>query len=108
MVRKYFHTIGNRFWTFSVPRKDKYFKGNEQMYTRLLCAADTKITRFVKVKSEANPYDENWQVYFEERATDKMKRNLKGRNILSRLYKNQNENYLNPMQSNHLLNREGM
>ncbi len=89
MVKKYFHTVGNRLWTFSVLRKDKAFNGNEQMYTRLLCAADTKITRFVKVKSEANPYDEEWQTYFEERKTDKMLRSLKGRRILTYLFKSQ-------------------
>ena len=49
-----------------------------------------KIRRYKKIKGSANPYDEEWQIYFEERATDKMKISLKGRKVLSWLYKTQN------------------
>lgn len=90
IVKKYFHMVGTRFWTFSVKRKDKKFQNGEPLYTKLISASDTKIRRYKKIKGSANPYDEEWQIYFEERATDKMKISLKGRKVLSWLYKTQN------------------
>ena len=33
----------------------------------LVYATDTNITRFTRIKAEANPYDEIWMEYFAER-----------------------------------------
>lgn len=65
-------------------------ENGENFYIRLKYATDTDIKRFTKIKGEANPFDEDWQVYFEEREDLKMRNELKGRTIISRLYKNQN------------------
>jgi RNA-directed DNA polymerase len=51
---------------------------------------DTKITRFVKIRSEANPYDTEWKEYFEKRMTYKMLLSLNGRKSLLHLWEMQN------------------
>lgn len=89
IARKYFHTIGNRTWTFSV-KTDGKMENGEDYYVRLIYATNTDIKRFTKIKAEANPFDENWQVYFEEREEKQMRNAIKGRTIINRLYKAQN------------------
>jgi RNA-directed DNA polymerase len=89
IVKKYFHQVGTRFWTFSVP-KNQTMENGEPLYLRLISASDTDIRRFVKIKSNANPFDESWIWYFEERETDKMRVSLKGRKILTKLFREQN------------------
>jgi RNA-directed DNA polymerase len=89
MVGKYFHKVGTRFWTFSVQRKNRTMENGEPLYTRLISASDTQIRRYVKIKGYANPFDEEWIRYFEERETDKMRVSLKGRSILTRLFNKQ-------------------
>lgn len=88
IAKKYFHTIGNRTWTFSVPTDSK-MKNGEDFYIRLIYATDTNIRRFTKIKAEANPFDKDWQLYFEERADKQMRNEIKGRTIINRLYANQ-------------------
>lgn len=88
IAKKYFHAIGNRTWTFSVPTDGKMENG-EDYYIRLIYATDTDIRRFTKIKADANPFDENWQLYFEERADKQMRDEIKGRTIINRLYKAQ-------------------
>lgn len=83
IAKKYFNTIGNRTWTFSV-KSEKY-----DDYLRLVYACDTDIRRFKKIKSEANPYDEQWFDYFEAREESQMRNNLKGRRILKSHWENQ-------------------
>ncbi|QTJ32877.1 fumarate reductase [Lactobacillus ginsenosidimutans] [Dolosigranulum pigrum] len=89
IAKKYFHTIGNRTWTFSVATGDRMENG-EKYYLRLKYATDTDIKRFTKIQAEANPFDENWQIYFEEREELKIRNELKGRTIINKLYKTQN------------------
>ena len=89
IAKKYFHTIGNRTWTFSVATGDRMENG-EKYYLRLKYATDTDIKRFTKIQAEANPFDENWQIYFEEREELKIRNELKGRTVINRLYKTQN------------------
>ncbi|HGI1933910.1 TPA: group II intron maturase-specific domain-containing protein, partial [Streptococcus agalactiae] len=89
IAKKYFHTIGNRTWTFSVATGEKMENG-EKYYLRLKYATDTDIKRFTKIQAEANPFDENWQIYFEEREELKIRNELKGRTVINRLYKTQN------------------
>ena len=80
--KKYFHTIGNRTWTFSVATGDRMENG-EKYYLRLKYATDTDIKRFTKIQAEANPFDENWQIYFEEREELKIRNELKGRTVIN-------------------------
>ena len=51
--------------------------------TTMIPASQIPIQRHVKVKSEANPYDPEWEVYFEERLGVKMAANLQGRRTLN-------------------------
>ena len=87
MVNKYFHKVGNRFWTFCVPREGRIMDNGEPVYTRLISASDTEIRRFKKIKGEANPFDAEWQEYFEQREFDKMRTSLKGRKILTKIFR---------------------
>jgi RNA-directed DNA polymerase len=88
--RKYFHTINNQNWTFAAPLKNATHK-NKTGYISLTRAVDTPIYRFTKVKSIANPFDKDWQQYFEEREGEKMICGSKGRHTLVKLWKSQNK-----------------
>lgn len=57
---KYFKRVGTRNWVFS----DKYPSGNT---VELIYANDTPIKRHTKIKAEANPYDPEFEQYFEQR-----------------------------------------
>lgn len=56
---KYFQTLGHRNWVF-------HGQADGKDYT-LYSAARTPIVRHVKIKSRANPFDPQWQDYFEQR-----------------------------------------
>lgn len=88
VAKKYFHTIGNRTWTFSVPTKDKMENG-EDLFIRLIYATNTDIRRFTKIKAAANPFDQEWEDYFVEREEKLMRNEIKGRRIISRLWNDQ-------------------
>lgn len=83
---KYFLSEGTRNWVFSGELEGS---GGNPYCVRLLSASATPITRWVKVKGKANPYDPAWELYFEERLGVKMAANLKGRRQLLRLWKEQ-------------------
>lgn len=57
---------------------------------RLMRAASVPIIRHVKIKGAANPYDPEWEIYFEERLGVKIVNNLKGRRKLLYLWQEQN------------------
>jgi RNA-directed DNA polymerase len=80
--KKYFGSSGSRNWVFYGEVKGKR--------VQLLFASDTRIKRHRKIKGDANPYDLEWEIYFEERIGVKMADNLKGRRQLLRLWKEQN------------------
>lgn len=61
IAKKYFHTIGARTWTYSVPTDSKMENG-EDYYIRLIYATNTDIKRFTKIKANANPFDAEWQL----------------------------------------------
>jgi RNA-directed DNA polymerase len=79
--RKYFRTIRGYAWVFHGEAL-----GEDQCLTRAVRVA---IERHVKVKGEANPYDPDWEIYFEQRLGVKMADNLKGRRQLIHLWKEQ-------------------
>ena len=84
---KYFKSIGHRNWVFSGTIKGS--DGKKQA-TYLRSAIYTPIERQVKVKGKANPYDPEWEAYFEHRLDAKMEANLKGKQKLLNLWKSQN------------------
>jgi len=63
-------------------------EGNAQQ-VRLFYAASVPIERHIKIKGDANPYDPQWEIYFEERLGVKMVHNLQGRRKLLHLWKQQ-------------------
>lgn len=79
---KYFHHTGKRNWIFAVKMPDGKLK-------ELVRAADTKIVKCIKIKREANPYDPEWNQYFEEREGDKMFLSMNGRKRLKEMWKKQ-------------------
>jgi RNA-directed DNA polymerase len=84
--KKYFQSIGEQNWVFFGEILGQ--QGTIQPI-RLFKAKSVTIERHTKVQSEANPYDPNWETYFEKRLDVKMAHNLKGRRKLLYLWKQQ-------------------
>jgi RNA-directed DNA polymerase len=82
IIGKYIRTVGGDNWRFhgEVDGRDVI----------LFKAARVLIKRHVKVVGGANPYDPEWEVYFERRLGVKMVDTLKGRRQLLHLWKEQN------------------
>lgn len=87
IAAKYWHRIGTRNWTFAAEERTK--KNGEQSYFALEYATDTKIIRFKKIVSNANPFDERWNGYYEERDGEKMLNSTNGREKLLKVWRNQ-------------------
>ena len=83
---KYWHHIGNRVWTFSAELKSDT---EEKRYYSLEYATNTKIIRFKKIVAEANPFDERWSGYFEERDGEKLLNGTQGREKLIKIWRKQ-------------------
>lgn len=88
IARKYWHDIDSRQWTFSVPYENQGTEG-KPLYCKLEYATDTKIIRFKKIVAEANPFDEYWSDYFEEREGEKLLNSTKGREKLLTIWRRQ-------------------
>ena len=67
-----------------VKRKD----GTKQTI-RLVSAARIPITRHVKIKTTANPFDPKWERYFEKRLETKMMADFKGNRLMLHLWQSQ-------------------
>ena len=87
VASRYWHNIGNRKWTFSALTKNR---DGDSYYAKLEYATDTKIIRFRKIVAAANPFDEKWTAYFEEREGEKMLNSTKGRDKLLSIWQRQN------------------
>jgi RNA-directed DNA polymerase len=84
--QKYFGASPYRHWAFS----DMVTKPNGQSWRAwLLTAMRIPIQRHTKVRSKANPYDPEWETYFEKRIDTKMVSDLQGRDDLLRLWLSQ-------------------
>ncbi len=80
---KYFIREDRRSWVFGTTVEDD--SGRKEV-VKLVCASDTPIERHVKIKGAANPYDPEFETYFEERLSLTMKENLKGKRKLLNLW----------------------
>lgn len=89
IAKRYWHHIDNRVWTFAVQLNRSNPK-EEPEYLSLVYATNTKIIRFKKIVAEANPYDERWNGYYEERDGERMLNSTKGREKLLRIWRSQN------------------
>ena len=86
IAKKYFTSIKNRKWRFS----ECFDKKNPKNRIVLKLLSDTKITRYVKIRGDANPFDNDWTEYFEKRETYKMLQSLEGQRFLLYIWENQN------------------
>ena len=80
---KYFYHIRGRRWVFCA---ETVGKNGIATKLELFQAASTPIKRHTKIKGEANPYDSEWEIYFEDRRGLKMIDNLKERRTLLNLW----------------------
>ena len=70
-------------------------KTNEQtgdgksIYRTLKHTAKVPIERHQKIKSDANPYDPQWEQYFEQRAMRRMTKSISGRKRIANLWMSQ-------------------
>jgi len=85
---KYFVRIGSRSWVLSAEVQDA--EGKRKRVT-LAKASDTPIRRHTKIKGDANPFDPQWEPYFEDRLGLKMQGDMKGKAKLLRLWWSQNK-----------------
>jgi len=84
--KKYLTTVGNRHWVFyGVVKK----QGDREERVHLLHVDRIPIRRHIKIRNAANPYDPQWEEYFEARTQRKMMDSLKGNKQLLNLWKNQ-------------------
>jgi RNA-directed DNA polymerase len=83
---KYFPDEGPNRWVFTGVLKGK--EGQVKV-VRLLAASSIRIERQTKIRAEANPYDPNWETYFEKRLDVHMAARLKGKRWLLHLWKEQ-------------------
>jgi RNA-directed DNA polymerase len=72
---KYFERHGARDWSFFGETYDEQGQPNKM---RLLLASRIPIKRHVKVRGEANPYDFDYETYFEKREADHMQNTFRG------------------------------
>jgi RNA-directed DNA polymerase len=81
IAKKYFQSIGGNNWVFSGKR--------EEQAQYLTDAAHVPIKRHTKIQGKANPYDPEWENYYEKRLDVKMVDTFKGKQWLIHLWKEQ-------------------
>jgi RNA-directed DNA polymerase len=82
----YFHHQGNRQWVFTGTLTTS--KGRI-LTIPLMEAANVRIRGWIKIRSEVNPYDPEWELYLEARQRWKMDQTLAGRERIAYLWKGQ-------------------
>lgn len=83
---KYFGHFGERNWVFHGTAAGPDGRPHS---VRLCYESDVPIKRDIKVRGPANPYDPQWEAYFERRTDAKMMADLVGQQRLLRLWKEQ-------------------
>lgn len=86
--KRYFQPYGQRNWVFSTETRQLDHDGKRK-WMRLYSASNVQIQRHVKIRAQANPYDADWESYFDSRLAGLMKMTLKGRKKLTRIWMNQ-------------------
>ncbi len=81
IVKKYFTTHNEDNWVF--------YGETEGVRRHLRNTAQTPIKRHVKIRGEANPYDPQWEEYYEKRLDVHMATKLTGRRWLLHLWQEQ-------------------
>ncbi len=81
--KKYFRAVGTRNWVFTGAVSGQH---QEQKTVHLCKAQATPIKRHIKIRGQANPYDPDWEGYFEERLGLQMAHHRKGYSRLVHLW----------------------
>jgi RNA-directed DNA polymerase len=84
---RYFRTDQGRNWDFY---GEVIGKDGELREIRLFHAKKVAIKRHIKVRGAAHPYDPQWNLYFEQRLNRQMADDLKRKQILLDLWREQN------------------
>jgi RNA-directed DNA polymerase len=87
---RYFKTVNTRNWVFAAETDERFPDGNPKLVT-LRKATDTPIRRHIPIRMAANPFDPQWETYFEDRLGWKMKGNLTGQVKWLRLWWSQDK-----------------
>jgi RNA-directed DNA polymerase len=85
---KYFRSMNGRDWVFADETDEGSSEGTPKLMV-LRRLSETKIQRHIQIRSEANPFDPQWETYFEERMVRKMEDTLKGRKKLLKIWMDQ-------------------
>ncbi len=86
VAKKYFLHSGPGKWVFSGQGADK----DGMVHTvHLTKASSVPIRRHMKIKGDANPYDPQWGMYFEQRLGVEMKNTLQGKRRVQSLWQDQ-------------------
>lgn len=84
--KKYFRQEGHRHWIFHGMLPNRDGKG---IPISLMEASRVPVRRYVKIRSEANPYDPVWEPYLEERLYWQLEGTLAGKGRIEYLWKGQ-------------------
>ena len=84
--KKYFQRDGHRHWVFTGTLFDQKGQG---WPIQLMAAAKVRIIRYVKIRSDVNPYDPKWELYLEARLGWQLTQTLAGRSRIEYLWKEQ-------------------
>ncbi|GIK43942.1 MAG: hypothetical protein BroJett011_77750 [Chloroflexota bacterium] len=86
--QKYFNPPNQegRRWQFFGQTLDQH---RHKHQVGLVYASQTLITRHPKIKTQANPYDPQWETYFEQRLDTKTVNDLRGKRKLLHLWQSQ-------------------
>ena len=82
----YFRSDGHRHWVFTGTLRDQKGQGRP---IQLMAAAKVRIIRYVKIRSDVNPYDPKWELYLEARLGWQLTQTLAGRSRIEYLRKEQ-------------------
>jgi RNA-directed DNA polymerase len=82
----YFPPDGHRHWVFTGTLRDQRGQGRP---IQLMAAAKVRIIRYVKIRSDVNPYDPKWELYLEARLGWQLTQTLAGRSRIEYLWKRQ-------------------
>jgi RNA-directed DNA polymerase len=82
----YFASDGPRHWIFTGTLRDQKGQGRP---IQLMAATKVRIIRYVKIRSDVNPYDPKWELYLEARLGWQLAQSRAGNSRVEYLWKEQ-------------------
>jgi RNA-directed DNA polymerase len=87
---KYFKSRWGNQWIFGCETDDENYRTSKQKpLLQIIYPTKLQVVRHRKIVGEANPFDPQWDIYFEERQFRKIYNHLKGRGKLLSLWNEQ-------------------